>query len=525
MFKIRKIKFVNHPILKNLELNFCDTNGNPVDTIIFAGENGTGKSTILNCLYTIVARKIEFEANVEWETNAGIKRATYRQDGSVFRIKDDVGFNCTTGIVGIRDVEKCYPTCGIYSDVDINFHSREISNVTSEKLDEKSDSRRSTNDLPTQINQLLVDIQALDDADVAIAVRQHPTASLSALQVKERMPRFTTAFNRMFESLTYSHIETRAGHKSIIFMKNGIPIPINALSSGEKQVVYRGCFLLKDANAMNGAFVFIDEPEISLHPTWQMKVMDYYKSIFTNEHGSQTSQMFVVTHSPFIIHNESRRNDKVIVLTRDVNGDIIVKDKPDYFKCDSVEAIKDAFSIQGFSADKPTIYLEGRTDEKYFNKALEVYGLRPSFQFKWVGHMGENNQEEHTGKDALNKAAQFLIGRNLPVKNVCLFDCDTHRAETEKNNVYTRVIPSFESTKRMKKGIENALVLDAIDTSPYYERKIKEGDYGDDNTITDFKKMEFCEHICSLDTKTLEKVFVNLRKIIESMERLLEDTP
>ena len=48
MFKIRKIKFKNHPVLKNLELNFCDSNGKAMDTIIIAGENGTGKSTILN---------------------------------------------------------------------------------------------------------------------------------------------------------------------------------------------------------------------------------------------------------------------------------------------------------------------------------------------------------------------------------------------------------------------------------------------------------------------------------------------
>lgn len=41
---------------------------------------------------------------------------------------------------------------------------------------------------------------------------------------------------------------------------------------------------------------------------WQMKIMDFYKRIFANGSGIQTSQMFVVTHSPFIIHNKNRRN-------------------------------------------------------------------------------------------------------------------------------------------------------------------------------------------------------------------------
>ena len=31
--------------------------------------------------------------------------------------------------------------------------------------------------------------------------------------------------------------------------------------------------------------------------------------------------------------------------------------------------------------------------------------------------MKDAKNEENTGKDALNKAAQFLIGRNLPIKN------------------------------------------------------------------------------------------------------------
>ena len=46
MYKIRKIKFQDHPILKNLELDFCGKDGKALDTIIFAGENGTGKAQL-----------------------------------------------------------------------------------------------------------------------------------------------------------------------------------------------------------------------------------------------------------------------------------------------------------------------------------------------------------------------------------------------------------------------------------------------------------------------------------------------
>ena len=51
MYKIREVTFIDHPILKNLKLNFCGSDGKAVDTIIFAGENGTGKSRIIDTLF------------------------------------------------------------------------------------------------------------------------------------------------------------------------------------------------------------------------------------------------------------------------------------------------------------------------------------------------------------------------------------------------------------------------------------------------------------------------------------------
>ena len=77
MFKIRKIEFKEHPILRNLSLDFCDSFGEAVDTIIFAGENGTGKSTILNALYQIASHKVDFECSLEVENNGVVFNLNY----------------------------------------------------------------------------------------------------------------------------------------------------------------------------------------------------------------------------------------------------------------------------------------------------------------------------------------------------------------------------------------------------------------------------------------------------------------
>ena len=303
MYKIKKIRFQNHPILKNLELDFCDINGKAVDTVIIAGENGTGKSTILDAIYKMTMHTVDFECTIALDDDGNKLILDYFFDNTeegkgYLRLKDNYGFNAG---VGWSKTKEKYRFNGLFSDVDINFNSEAISNVTSLELDTFRESKRSNKDLPKEIKQLLIDIQALDDAEVSRACRDNRDKPMCALKIDERMPRFTNAFNKMFSTLSYSRVENRHGHKEILFEKNGVPIAIDKLSSGEKQIVYRGCFLLKDVNAMNGAFVFIDEPEISLHPSWQEKIMDYYKGIFTDAEGMQTSQIFAVTHSPFVI--------------------------------------------------------------------------------------------------------------------------------------------------------------------------------------------------------------------------------
>ena len=520
MLKIKSIKFKNHLILKNLELDFCDANGNAADTVIIAGENGTGKSSILNYLYSITSGSVVTEATITLEKNGTQYQLYYYMCDNSIWVRDD---NKLDTFLLSNDYKRKYALSGIFSDVDINFKADNVSSVTSMALDTSGSSRRSTTDLPKQIKQLLIDVQALDDAELSHAMRENPTKTKAELQVAERIPRFTNAFARMFDGLTYDRIENAGGHKVIYFKKNGVDIPIDSLSSGEKQVVYRGCFLLKDANATNGAFVFIDEPEISLHPSWQMKIMDYYKDIFTAEDGKQTSQIFAVTHSPFIVHNENRRNDKVIVLTRDENGDIIVKDKPEYFKCTSVEAVQDAFLLKSFSAEQPTVYLEGRTDEKYFSRVVQAFGMDVPFRFKWVGYMDEKGQEANTGDKSVDAAYQFLVARNLPIHNFCLKDCDTNRQPKKKNNVTILSIPPYKNAKGIKKGIENALVFDRIDLTPFYSLKTTTGEYGEKKEIQSFNKMACCDSICSMDDVALQEVFIHLKEMIDHLLALYNE--
>ena len=69
----------------------------------------------------------------------------------------------------------------------------------------------------------------------------------------------------------------------------------------------------------------------------------------------------------------------------------------------------------------------------------------------------------------------------------------------------------------MKKGIENALILDNINLTPYYSSKTKYGDYGDERTISEFNKMLCCDSLCAMDTEVLKGVFANLKFEIDHL--------
>jgi predicted ATPase len=76
------------------------------------------------------------------------------------------------------------------------------------------------------------------------------------------------------------------------------------LSAGEKQMLSFLCYCM----FVQDTVIFIDEPELSLHPNWQRLLMPTVLEI------APTNQFFIATHSPFIY---AKYPDKEIILDQD----------------------------------------------------------------------------------------------------------------------------------------------------------------------------------------------------------------
>jgi len=557
--KIRKIEFTNHPIFDNLKLDFTDKDGKTLNTIIIAGENGVGKSLLLNEIFNFSKltlsnekrdEKRKFEIEVSDEEILLLKIGQNSKQYFTTNYKDNIFFisidyniinawnqidikgKTETGIspslVGhlFSQEDTNEILRAIFSDVEINFTPKEIKTVTSTNIDRTDlKSQRSNSNLATEITQLLIDVQSLDALEFTEWARNNTGQPIDNDKIDVRIKRFTSAFDFMFPSKKYKRIENKDNKKEIIFEENGKEMPISKLSSGEKQIVFRGSFLLKDKESSKGSLILIDEPEISLHPNWQLKVLSFFKKLFTNGSGEQTSQIIISTHSPFIIHNANRNDDKLIILQKDISGKTIIPNEAKFFGWSNEKLVQEAFNINHFlTENKTTIFLEGETDEKYYNKCLEVFNKTDlPIEFKWIGRINDRGNVENTGDTALNKAKTFFTANMEQIKSriILFYDSDTNKPEENIQNLSVKKMAVNNENTTFKIGVENLLTIDQnIDVSNFYKQKTKIDDYGAESIIRELDKTKLCNFIC--ENLDLEKQKVALKKIENEIDRLIE---
>ncbi|WP_375241199.1 AAA family ATPase [Polaribacter sp.] len=165
-----------------------------------------------------------------------------------------------------------------YSSINskINAKQQEKSNTIIKKI------KGQNKDEKLILKEIQVDIEKMEDERIELL---KPYTTLSEL--------ITTIFQHKGINL-----------KNLTLGEVNNAISSDKLSAGEKQML---SFICYNAFTKNNT-IFIDEPELSLHPDWQRTLVP------TLLNQGNNNQFFMATHSPFIF---SKYSDKEIILSND----------------------------------------------------------------------------------------------------------------------------------------------------------------------------------------------------------------
>ncbi len=310
--RIKKLILKNFRQFENLELDFTDENGKILDVVVFAGVNGSGKSTILNFLSEVFITAIEYKGILREEPEFLVEfelfNTKFEEENKelldFYREKENENItkNVSFSTLGIKDSTYSNKLREIDISLDhfLTLEGNKIGNQLAflknrgEFLHKSGFSGENIDFKATEAN-ILKKIQSIvfkDKHQAPFTVIQNTIDALNnALKILKINTRLTDIES---ERLVFSN-----GTKNNLTYED--------LSNGEKQLFFQ-IFTLHNLHLNNG-ILLIDEPEDAMHPTWQREILNVYKNIGTD------NQVFVATHSPHIL--SSVKPESLFVLNID----------------------------------------------------------------------------------------------------------------------------------------------------------------------------------------------------------------
>ena len=308
--KIKNLHIKEFKGLRDISINF-ENNNKVLNLAVLAGTNGSGKTRVLESIldyFQKIVNHIENEngAEIFFETD---EQNCLNQGYNPYMLYQILNYynDENTFERGRKVVEKnlkVFPKI-IYVPTEINFQKVEIASPM----------------LVQEYSFLnIVDSILIKDVPSYIATRIMKMANEQEnTPMREIRAAVFKEINEIFEILDLdikiSGISKNAKSVPIFTNSAGDKFDINELSSGEKQLFLR-TLAIKMLNPEN-SIILIDEPELSLHPKWQQRIVDVYRKIGKN------NQIIIATHSPHILG--SVRKENIMLLDKDGDGKIVVR--------------------------------------------------------------------------------------------------------------------------------------------------------------------------------------------------------
>ena len=376
--KIEKVHIKNVKGIKDLELSFKKDN-KILDIIVLAGVNGSGKTTILEAI------KDFFDIFFDNKNNNDSEKSNINLEIFFEEFEKYSSYNLKrVKFLNTFHYEKSDNNTSSQNQTINNFESlAKIIYVPAENKFEEIQTYSTT--LSREYKFInIINSNVIRDIPSYIATRRNYLATIEEdLTMKEITNKVVDEINGIFNILELD-VKLKGfskDEKTMPIFENsaGEEFNINDLSSGEKQLFLRtlSIKMLEPKNSI----ILIDEPELSLHPKWQQRIIEVYKKIGEN------NQIIVATHSPHILGSVS--NENIFILYRNINGKIEAKtgDELDSSYGQPVEKIlKDIMGLKSVRTPKidrdiqelRKLVDEDKYDTKEFkekyNNLLEILG-------------------------------------------------------------------------------------------------------------------------------------------------------
>ena len=308
--KIKNLYIKEFKGLRDISINF-EKNDEPLPLIVLAGSNGSGKTRVLESILKYFQDHLNYKQNnieagifyEEKEKNciSNVQDFFYRLESFSYCEANDP---LREKHIEIKNKLDILPKV-IYVPTEINFQKMNTASTTLVQ-EYKFINIVNTN--------LIKDIPSYIATKMISAMLKNKNEKVGDVQKK-----VFDEINEIFEILDIDvkaeDISQDGKNMPIFENSSGDKFDINELSSGEKQLFLR-TLAIKMLNPQN-SIILIDEPELSLHPKWQQRIVDVYKKIGKN------NQIIIATHSPHILG--SVRKENIMLLDKNNDGKIVVR--------------------------------------------------------------------------------------------------------------------------------------------------------------------------------------------------------
>jgi len=287
--KIEQIKLKDYKVLQNFEIDFKDSDGKILDTVVIAGINGSGKTTLLEVIFK------------------GHEPSIYSEDDFTYYILDKNHFYKSTRYVSDMDETNFYDIC-----------TKKIVYLKVNEVPKKE----------LVIEQIKKFRDFIQDEN-------------EDLTIKETNVKMIDEINSIFDGIdlkTKFNGFSKDMNREILFLNDVKDnLKFNELSTGEQQLFIRA-LNLKMMNIKN-SIILVDELETSLHPNWQNHILRVYQNIAKDG----DNQLIIATHSPQII--SSTPNESLRILVKD-GKDIKVKTFENSYGAEIEEVLQDVMGTK-----------------------------------------------------------------------------------------------------------------------------------------------------------------------------------